>query len=81
MWMTLWAWLAIGVAASVVVSTIATFVIAKILGHVGLELTDVLEQEAWARTPLTRELRGGAAGRDSEGEQLTERQATRTPNA
>ena len=78
--MTLWAWLAVGVAASVVVSTIAAFVIAKILGYVGLGLTDVLEQEAWARKPLTRELQGDAAGPDPEAEQPTEREATRTPN-
>ena len=52
--MTVWAWIGLGAIGLIGLSFGAAFVIARILGAMGEELTQLLEEGAWASAPLTR---------------------------
>lgn len=52
--MTAWGWVLIGVGSFVTVSLLVAFALARILGTIANEVTELVEQETWASAPLTR---------------------------
>jgi len=54
--MTAWSWVLLGVAALIVVPTLLGLAIARILGRIASDVTQLLEQEEWSTAPLTRML-------------------------
>jgi hypothetical protein len=54
--MSVWAWLAIGIGAFFGVALALGLAIARILGRISHDVTDLLEAEAWSAAPLTRAL-------------------------
>jgi hypothetical protein len=53
--MSVWVWIAIGVGSLIAFSLVGGLVIARVLGSIGREVSQVLEAEAeaWATAPLT----------------------------
>jgi hypothetical protein len=54
--MSVWAWLAIGIGAFFGVALLLGLAIARILGQISQNVTDLLETEMWSAAPLTRAL-------------------------
>jgi hypothetical protein len=54
--MSVWAWLAIGIGAFFGVALVLGLAIARILGRISQDVTEMLEAEAWSAAPLTRAL-------------------------
>jgi len=54
--MAAWSWVLVGVAALIVVPTLLGLAIARILGRIASDVTELLEQEQWSSAPLTRML-------------------------
>jgi hypothetical protein len=52
--MTIWAWVAIGVAAFAVTSLVVGLAIGMILGKIAHGASALLDEECWASAPLTR---------------------------
>jgi hypothetical protein len=57
--MSVWSWIAIGLASWLVLSVIFAFVLVRILGRIGREISGIYEAEAWSTLPPSRAL--GAA--------------------
>jgi hypothetical protein len=54
--MSAWSWAIIGGAAFFVFSAAVSLALAAILGHIGQEVSELLEEpDLWANAPLTRE--------------------------
>jgi hypothetical protein len=53
--MSVWAWLAIGLVGWLTLSTVVGLSIAAILGRVSRDVSERIDAEAGAATPLTRE--------------------------
>jgi hypothetical protein len=56
--MTLWAWIGVGISGLVALSLVASLAIARILGTISEEITELLDAEPWASAPLKRETDG-----------------------
>ena len=54
--MSLWAWLAVGIGAFGCITLVVGLAIARILGQISRDVTDLLESEMWSAAPLTRAL-------------------------
>jgi hypothetical protein len=52
--MPMWVWIAIGAGGFLVVATVVAFVLARILGAVGREISALYEGELWADRAPTR---------------------------
>lgn len=52
--MTAWGWVLIGVGSLITVSLLVAFALARILGTIANDFTELIEHEAWASAPLTR---------------------------
>jgi hypothetical protein len=55
--MPLWGWVLIGVGAWLLVAVVLAFVVARVLGRIGSEVTavhELLDSEMWAARPLSR---------------------------
>lgn len=50
----MWEWLAIGAAGAICGSVFVGFALARILGVISEEISDLADLEPWASTPLTR---------------------------
>jgi hypothetical protein len=54
--MSAWSWAIVGVAAFILFSVAVSFALAAVLGHIGQEVSELLEEpDLWANAPLTRE--------------------------
>ena len=53
--MSTWAWAGVGVGAFFLIGTLASLVVAAVLGRISREAADIFEAELWARVPLGRE--------------------------
>jgi len=54
--MSAWSWAIVGAAAFFLFSVAVSFALAAILGHIGREVSELLEEpHLWANAPLTRE--------------------------
>jgi hypothetical protein len=54
--MSAWSWVIVGTAAFFLLSVAVSFALAAILGHIGQEVSELLEEpNSWADAPLTRE--------------------------
>lgn len=53
--MTIWAWVAIGVAAWLALALLVGLAIASILGRIAQAVSDLVDEEPWASAPLTRD--------------------------
>jgi hypothetical protein len=54
--MSAWSWVIVGAAALFLFSVAVSFALAAILGHIGQEVSELLEEpNLWANAPLTRE--------------------------
>jgi hypothetical protein len=51
-------WILVAVAGLMVVSCVVGAAVAAVLGHIGREVSELLEGEAWASAPLTPRARG-----------------------
>ena len=51
-----WAWFAIGIGAFMGVTVVVGLAIARILGNISRDVTDLLETEMWSAAPLSRAL-------------------------
>jgi hypothetical protein len=54
--MTMWVWIGVGLAGLLAASLLVGLAIARILGTIGDEITELLEAEPWTSAPLTREV-------------------------
>jgi hypothetical protein len=54
--MAVWAWVLVAVGGALVFSTLVGLTIARILGRIAADVTELLEGEEWSGAPLTREL-------------------------
>jgi hypothetical protein len=54
--MAVWAWLLIAVGAALALSTVVGVALARVLGQIAEDVTDLLEGEEWSSAPLTRAL-------------------------
>ena len=54
--MSVWAWLAIGIGAFMGVTLVVGLAVARILGNISRDVTDLLETEMWSAAPLSRAL-------------------------
>jgi hypothetical protein len=53
--MSAWTWVIVGTAAFLFLSVAVSFALAAILGHIGQEVSELLEDpDLWATAPLTR---------------------------
>lgn len=55
--MPLWGWVLIGVGGWLLVAAVLAFVLARVLGRIGREVTavhELLDSEVWATRPLGR---------------------------
>lgn len=52
--MAIWAWIAIGATALCVISVLVGLAIARILGEITRQASDLLDEQTWASAPLTR---------------------------
>jgi hypothetical protein len=52
--MSVWDWVAVGVGLLLAVSILVGFALARILGAVGRQISELMETEAWATTPPAR---------------------------
>ena len=52
--MSVWAWVAVGVASTLVLSAIVGLAIAAILGRISEDVSELLQADPWASAPLTR---------------------------
>jgi hypothetical protein len=68
--MNVWAWIGVGVASFLVISTAAGLAIAKVLGTISSGINQILEHEGWASAPLTRAI-------EQPGDDLSPRRARR----
>jgi hypothetical protein len=54
--MSAWTWAIVGTAAFLLLSVVVSLALAAILGHIGQEVSELLEEpDFWSTTPLTRE--------------------------
>ncbi len=54
--MSAWSWASVATSAFLMLSVAVSFVLAAILGHIGREVSELLEKpDLWATAPLTRE--------------------------
>jgi hypothetical protein len=54
--MSAWSWVIVGTAAFFLLSVAVSFALAAILGRIGQEVSELLEEpNSWADAPLTRE--------------------------
>jgi hypothetical protein len=54
--MSAWSWVIMGTAAFFLLSVAVSFALAAILGHIGREVSELLEEpDVWTDAPLTRE--------------------------
>jgi hypothetical protein len=53
--MSLWGWIGVGVGAALATSLLVGLAIARILGTIGDEITELFDAEPWASAALTRE--------------------------
>jgi hypothetical protein len=53
--MSTWAWVGVGLAAFCVISTLVGLAMAAILGRIGEAVSGLLDEETWARAPVSRE--------------------------
>jgi hypothetical protein len=54
--MSAWSWVIVGTAAFFLLSVAVSFALGAILGHIGQEVSELLEEpNLWADAPLTRE--------------------------
>jgi hypothetical protein len=53
--MSAWSWAIVGAAAFILFSVAVSFALAAVLGHIGQEVSELLEEpDLWANAPLTR---------------------------
>lgn len=52
--MPLWVWITIGVASFLTLSLFVALALAAILGTISSEVSDLIDLEPWASSPLTR---------------------------
>ncbi len=64
----MWVWIAIGAGAFLVVSTVIAFVLARILGTIGREISALYEAELWAARGPTRATKDLSAPQPEESE-------------
>jgi hypothetical protein len=53
--MSLWAWIAVGAIAFLVIGAVLALAVATVLGRIAENIMRFEEQEHWASTPLTRQ--------------------------
>jgi hypothetical protein len=75
--MTVWGWITVGAASFLVLSALVGFAIARILGAVGQEVSELYETEAWAQAPLTRTPEDETSESSSERTKAERRQVVR----
>lgn len=54
--MSIWAWLAIGTGSFLGLTVVVGLGLARVLGQISRDATELLEAEAWSAAPLTRAL-------------------------
>jgi hypothetical protein len=54
--MSIWDWVAIGVGTAIGVPLLVGLAIARILGSIAADVSNLLDQEEWSSAPLTRAL-------------------------
>jgi hypothetical protein len=54
--MSIWVWLAVGMAAFIVLPILFGLTVGRILRQVAQDVNDLLEAEEWSGAPLTRAL-------------------------
>ena len=54
--MTVFVWIGVGLAGLLALSFLVGLAIARTLGTIGDQLTELLDAEAWTSAPMTREL-------------------------
>jgi hypothetical protein len=54
--MGVWGWVLVGVAGAIGLATVVAFAVARILGQIARDVTELLEHEEWSSAPLTRTL-------------------------
>jgi hypothetical protein len=52
--MPMWVWIVIGVGSFLALSLVVGFALARILGTIGRQISDLYETEDWAMLPPTR---------------------------
>jgi hypothetical protein len=52
--MPMWVWIAIGLGSFVVLSLVVAFAVARILGTIGREISEMYGTEDWATLPPSR---------------------------
>jgi len=52
--MPVWAWIEIGAASVIALSIIASFAVAAVLGSISSEVSQLLEVDSYASTPMKR---------------------------
>jgi hypothetical protein len=53
--MSTWVWVVVGLAAFLLLSTVIVIAVARILGRIGHDVTELLDFAAWSSAPLARE--------------------------
>jgi hypothetical protein len=77
--MAAWGWVLVGVGGFLALSLLLSFALARILGRLAQDVTELLEQEEWSSAPLTRtleapgEVEGPAASPKHAGESSQQR--------
>ena len=54
--MSIWDWVAIGIGTAIGVPLLVGLAIARILGSIAADVSNLLDQEEWSSAPLTRAL-------------------------
>jgi hypothetical protein len=54
--MAAWGWVLVGLGALIIVPTLVAVAVARILGRIANDVTELLEHEEWSSAPLTRTL-------------------------
>jgi hypothetical protein len=60
MTMAVWIWILVAAAGLAALSLIVGLIVARVLGAIGREISNVLQAEVWSYTPLMRGSAGGA---------------------
>jgi len=63
-----WLWIAIGVCLLLVFSLLVGMALARVLGTIGREISELYETEDWAKAPPTRALKDANEGEPQEAE-------------
>ncbi len=64
--MNVWGWVLVGIASLMMLSVLVGFALARILGRIAHDLSELVDDDMWASAPLTR---AGDSSADAEAPQ------------